>query len=162
MRHIVEYICDEAGSNWDGEYMGLDDVIKDSATRLYLLTTYKSSLGEVFPLCCDGLYEALISALYSDQDRFLRLYFAATIGCTPDECFISEALTSFETEQLKKAYFAKDTPEITKVFSDAIYRYCEDEIREACANLVENIQQNIRESTIANWALQDSKEMACL
>ena len=140
MKQIVEHIYGMADSNWDGGFDSLDDHVKDSAVRLYLMSDGKASIEEVFPVCCSGAEPLLLNALYDDQHRFRRVFSSLTVGHTPSESFSSEALNPDETKKLIEAYVARDTFEITKIFGDALYRYCEDSLIEGCEDYFDTIQ----------------------
>jgi len=140
MKQIVEQIYSMANSNWDGGFDSLDDHVKDSAVRLYLLTDGIDSLEEIFPPCCSGAELLLLNALYDDQHRFRRVFSSLTVGHTPAESFSSEALNPDETKKLIEAYVARDTFEITKIFGDAIYDYCENSLIEGCEDYFDTIQ----------------------
>ena len=130
MKDIIRKIYKEAPRDWDGDFLSLDDEIKDSSVRQYI---FAKGLGsEVFPECCSGAEDILTSNLYTNHAKFYALYSVMVLHAGLDERFKSEAVDELEAAKLIAAYLADDALEVVSVFGDAAYQYCEDALREAC------------------------------
>lgn len=130
MKAIIRKIYEEAPKDWDGDFMSLDDVAKDSAVKSYIFA--KGIGAEIFPECCSGAEVILTETLYSDPPKFFAIYNVLILNAGLEERFLSEALDEPEAQKIRTAYCTGNALELACIFGDAAYRYCEDELREAC------------------------------
>lgn len=141
MKRLVRKIYEEAPKGWDGEFMALDDHIKDKAVMEYI---FAMGIGtEVFPECCSGAEIILTHSLYSDPIKFFAIYDTLVQQSKGEEAFLSEAVDEAEAQKLMIAYCHGDALECAKIFGDAAYKYCENSLREWCADEFDSIQKEM-------------------
>lgn len=138
MKGLIELIKETAPDDWDGEFMALDDHIKDQAVYCFLKFKVGSKhLEDIFPVCLEGAYERMIYELYHRPESFKVLYVEMIKGYETEERYISEAcnsptdaLTNYNllSDKKKRAY------DLAEFWRKAAYHYCEDMLREACAD----------------------------
>jgi len=130
MKSIVRRIYEEAPKGWDGDFLSLDDLAKDSAVRDYI---FRQGIGtEVFPECCHGAEVLLTHALYDDPIKFFKYYEVFVLNAGDNEKFKSEAIDDSEAQKLMIAFCHGDELEVAHIFGDAAYKYCEDALSDAC------------------------------
>jgi hypothetical protein len=131
MKDLVEYIYNEAPAEWDGEFMALDDDIKDAAVLRYLTTNGNRHLEDIFPVCIDGAYDRMIKELYTSPKTFQLIYIALCKGHTVAECFESEACWAGDATTAQDLLDSPCTA-FADYWKHMVYRYVEDNIRQGC------------------------------
>lgn len=137
MKDLVNEIYGRANSDWDGDFLALDDETKDFAVREYLNTDGEGAelLDEIFPECCFGAEKLLLNLLYDKPNTFSVVVSALLKGemVKLEDCLISEAILPHDQAQLIADLWSDRFHMFAKTFADLVYRYVEDALRDGCA-----------------------------
>jgi len=134
MKDLVEKLYSMAGSDWDGDFLALDDEAKDFATKEYLTGEGSGLLEEIFPECCFGAEKLLLSLMY-DRPYTFGLVVSALLKAEPTDvtaALSSEATTPDDQAKLAAFVYSSDAKQFAETFTHLVYRYVEDILRDGC------------------------------